>query len=76
MQQKLNNVTRDLNSIPNSLEEENTFLKDIEETAKRDFNALKSEYDQNIEKLQRKSTSNRQLQEQMNDLKLDIIMQK
>ena len=53
------------------LEEENTFLKDIEETAKRDFNTLKTEYDKKIEELRRTSSSNRQLQEQMNDLKLD-----
>ena len=53
------------------LEEENTFLKDIEETAKRDFNALKSEYDKKLEELRRTSSGNRQLQEQMNDLKLD-----
>ena len=52
------------------LEEENTFLKDIEETAKRDFDALKSEYDQKIEELRRTSGSNRQLHEQMNDLKI------
>ena len=52
------------------LEEENIFLKDIEETAKRDFNALKSEYDQKVEELRRTSTSNRQLQEQINDLKI------
>ena len=52
------------------LEEENIFLKDIEETAKRDFNALKFEYDQKIEELRRTSSSNRQLQEQMNDLKI------
>ena len=53
------------------LEEENNLLKDIEETAKRDFNALRSEFDQKIQELRRTSTSNRQLQEQINDLKLD-----
>ena len=53
------------------LEEENTLLKDIEETAKRDFNALKYEYEQKLEELRRTSSGNRQLQEQMNDLKLD-----
>ena len=44
------------------LEEENTFLKDIEETAKRDFDTLKSEYDQKVEELRRTSSGNRQLQ--------------
>ena len=53
------------------LEEENNYLKDVEETAKRDFNALKSEYNQKIEELRRTSSNNRQLQEQIDDLKMD-----
>ena len=39
------------------LEEENTLLKDIEETATRDYNTSKSEYDQKIEELRRTRSS-------------------
>ena len=52
------------------LEDENNYYRDIEETAKRDLDELKLEYDKKVAELEHKETNNRHLQEQIDDLKI------
>ena len=52
------------------MEEENNYYREIEETAKRDLESLKHEYNQKIAEVERKELSNRRLQEQIDDIKI------
>ena len=45
-------------------------LRDIEETAKRDIDNLKEEYNKKITELEHKNTNNRRLREQIDGLKI------
>ena len=52
------------------LEEENEYLREIEQTAIRDYNGLKNDYQEKISELEARETNNTRLHEQMNDLKI------